>query len=285
MKTAITIALLSISISALADTTSAVPTFTQQTPISALIEAIPGDTIEIPWLTGVVVRRHAVNIEDNTMANIRSMFANWCTAQSASILQPREHNCALLPRGYLGCAKGELLWGSSKDIAVGLAQKAKSNNVAFQIGWPNASSLISDNLLGNILFNKKEKSIVGELQRCIKNDNQIVAAMIFASIDRNNDLLIMNNEGFSAISTIGKEQNLALAESKRLAEEQKNAARKSALEAMKPGDSVVSKQATWKKGMVIEMKPPLAQVQWEGQYSNGAITEWVKIVDLDLPRR
>jgi len=259
--------------------------FSQDSPLPAVVESMPGSNVEVPWLEGVIVRQVSGPVDDKSMSNSREVFERWCKVKGASIVQPRQHNCAPLSGGYLGCAVGELLRFSRTDIEAGLVQLAKKNNSSLTAGWQHGSWIISNNLIGTLFFKSMEKSVVGELQRCVRADGSIVAAMIYASIDKNDDFLFLTDDRFMSISAIGKEWNQEMAERKRLADEQKVAAKKAAIEALKPGDTVVRKRESWKRGMVVEVKSPLVQVQWKDDYSGKTSIEWVKLDDLDFPPR
>ena len=250
--------------------------FSPEASLATVVEVMPGNLYQIPWLGEVHAKRMEKPIEDNTMPSTREVFERWCKAKGANILQPRRNNCVPLNGGYLGCAVGELLRFGESDIKVGLRQLAKNNNSAFQSGWRNASWIISNNVVGAILFNSKEKSIVGELQRCVRSDNSIVAAMIYASIDSSDYLLFLTDERLSEISGIGKQSKIEMLEK---AAEKKRAQ----LDALKPGDTVILKEDIASRGMVIEMPPPLAQIQWKTRFESGIKVEWVRIDELDIP--
>lgn len=229
----------------------------------------------IPWLPDTTVHRYDTSRfdKDKSMLSVHKLFGEWCKAKSGKIFQPRENNCAFLKNGF-GCAVGELQYpGLNSDFERGLKSTAGASGDSVQVGWPKAAWLVSEKVLFNMFANKgpNEVAVVGGLQRCMVDRNRLVSAMAFVSINGNNDLLFLDERGYDAIAMRGVE-NRKEETAKKKAQE---AARVAALNA---GDYVTHVQ-TGQRGMVVEMKPPLAQIQWD-KGSRTKSVEWNRLEDL-----
>jgi len=120
-------------------------------------------------------------------------------------------------------------------------------------------------------------SIVGGLQRCVGGQGALLGAMAFVSINDNNDLLFLEPADYDMLARRGAELNKALAEKQQDEVRQKKAQETARIAALSPGNFVVHATAGW-RGMIIEMKPPLAQIQWD-KFGNKTL-EWNRLEEL-----
>lgn len=260
--------------------------FPSDPPIASLIAKIPGEPIEVRWLPGVkVIRYDESRLElDKTMPAVRAAYDQWCKAKSARILQPRNGNCAPTRKGF-GCAVGELQYsGMGSDFERGLFDAARGSGDKVSVMWPKASWLISKNVLFNVFVNKgaDEVAVVGGLQRCVTEQSQLLGAMAFVSINENNDLLFLNPGEYEALKQRGAELSKMAADKKRQEEQNQKTQDAAAIAALTPGSRVLHARSGW-QGMVIEMKPPLALIQWTKYGSKS--TEWNRLDELRMDGR
>lgn len=261
-----------------ADTQDAVP-FSPESTLSSLLERIPGNPVAIPWLPDATLYRYdaARFDKDKSMADVHRLFGQWCKAKSGRIFQPRENNCTFL-KNSLGCAVGELQYpGLGSNFERGFKDTAGDSA---QVGWPKASWLISENVLFNIFANKgaNQVSIVGGLQRCMVERNKLLSAMAFISIDGNHDLLFLDEPGYDAIAKRGAELSKQAADKKKEESAQRKAQETARVAALSTGDYVIH-QKNGLRGMILEMKPPLAQIQWDKGYGTRSV-EWNRLDEL-----
>lgn len=253
--------------------------FSETSAITNLLERVPGSPVAIPWLPDATLYRYeaARFDKDKSMVEVHRLFGQWCKAKSGRIFQPRENNCTFL-KNSLGCAVGELQYpGLGSDFERGFKDAAGDSA---QVGWPKASWLISENVLFNIFANKgaNQVSIVGGLQRCMADRNKLITAMAFVSIDGNNDLLFLNEPGYGAIAKRGAELSKQAADKKKEEAAQKKAQETARVAALNMGDYVIH-QKNGLRGMVVEMKPPLVQIQWDKGYGARSV-EWNRLDEL-----
>lgn len=131
--------------------------FQADAPLSALLEKIPAEPVSVSWLPSgsQLVRYDEARLDlEKSVPLIRDAYEQWCKARSGRrILQPREHNCAMLRRG-LGCAVGELQQpGLGTDFERGLKSAAAGSGDKVEVTWSKASWVISKNTLLNIFVN------------------------------------------------------------------------------------------------------------------------------------
>lgn len=272
---------------AMADTPQNAISFSPESSLSTLLTQIPGGPITVSWLPKVRVVRYDESLFDKnkTMPAVRGLYENWCKARLGRILQPREGNCTFLRNG-LGCAVGELQQpGLGTDFERGLKDAAVGSGDVAQVLWPTASWLISENALFNIFANKgaNQISIVGGLQRCMADRTRLIGAMAFVSINGNNDLLFLDEPELEMISRRGSELSRVAAEKKKDEIAQKKAEDAAKVAALIPGEYVLHLQKGL-RGMVVEMKPPLAQIQWDRGYGSKSV-EWNRLDELRPERR
>lgn len=256
--------------------------FTEATTLATLLERIPGATAPSLWLPEATLHRHDASRfdKDKTMVDIHRLFGQWCKAKSGKILQPRENNCAFLKNG-LGCAVGELQYpGLDSEFERGFKDAAAASGDTAQVGWSKASWLLSENALFNIFTNKgaNQVSIVGGLQRCMVERNKLLNAMAFVSINGNNDLLFLDERGYEAIIRRGAELSKQAADKKKADAAQKRALETARVAVLNIGDYVIH-QKNGLRGMILEMKPPLAQIQWDKGYGTRSV-EWNRLDEL-----
>lgn len=262
-----------------ADDTRETASFSEVSTLASLLERIPGTQVSTAWLPDATLYRYdaARFDKDKSMADVHRLFGQWCKAKSGRIFQPRENNCTFLKNG-LGCAVGELQYpGLGSNFERGFKDAAGDSA---QVGWPKASWLISENVLFNIFANKgaNQVSIVGGLQRCMADRNKLVSAMAFVSIDGNNDLLFLDEPGYDAIAKRGAELSKQAADKKKEESAQKKAQESARVAALNIGDYVIH-QKNGLRGMILEMKPPLGQIQWDKGYGTRSV-EWNRLDEL-----
>ena len=255
--------------------------FPADPPLSALLEKIPGTPVSVPWLAGTqVIRYDDTRLDmEKTMPLVRDSYEQWCKAQSGKIVQPRNNNCALLRKG-LGCAVGELQQpGLGTDFERGLKSAAIGSGDKVEVAWPKASWVISNNALFNIFLNQgaNQISFVGGLQRCVGDRGALIGAMAFVSINDHNDLLFLEPGEYDTLARRGAELNKALVERQQDEARQRKAQETAKIASLTPGSYVIHAKTGW-RGMVIEMKPPLAQIQWD-KFGDKAL-EWNRLEDL-----
>ena len=272
---------------AMADETQKSIPFSPESSLSTLLERIPGEPIAVSWLPNMSVVRYDESQFDQgkTMPAIRDLYEKWCKAKLGRILQPRERNCTFLRNG-LGCAVGELQQpGLGTDFERGLKDAANESGDVVQVLWPTASWLISENTMFNIFANKgaNQISIVGGLQRCMADRARLIGAMAFVSINGHNDLLFLDEREFGTISRRGIELSRLAAEKKKDGIAQKKAEDAAKVAMLAPGEYVVHLQKGM-RGMIVEMKPPLAQIQWERGYGIKSV-EWSRLDELRPEKR
>lgn len=272
---------------AMADETQNAIPFSPESSLSTLLARIPGGPVAVPWLPKVTVVRYDESLfdKDKTIPAVRDLYEQWCKARLGRILQPRDGNCTFLRNG-LGCAVGELQQpGLGTDFERGLKDAAAGSGDVAQVLWPTASWLISENVLFNIFANKgaNQISIVGGLQRCMADRTRLVGAMAFVSINGNNDLLFLDEREFGMISRRGIELSRLAAEKKKDEIAQKKAEDAAKVAVLAPGEYVLHIQKG-QRGMIIEMKPPLAQIQWDRGYGSKSV-EWNRLDELRPEKR
>lgn len=275
-----------LCLAATACTTTGATKTPSTTPIAKPLTDM-GTVSTVPWLPGATVTRFEdadFGTEDTPMAVIRREFEAQCKTSGGKIHQPRQHNCWPM-RSTMGCAVGELqINGLGSEFELGLKDAARASGDRVQVMWEGADITVSKKLLYNIFFNKggREIAIVGGLQRCQDADGKLLKALAFASINGNKDVITMTPEAYANIVARGAQFVKARAEAKQAQtaakEASEAAAQASWAASLKTGD-VVRHAKTRDKGMVIEIKPPLAQIQWDERYG-GKRLEWTKTEEL-----
>lgn len=261
--------------------------FSETSAITNLLERIPGSPAAIPWLPDATLYRYdtARFDKDKSMVDVHRLFGQWCKAKSGRIFQPRENNCTFLKNG-LGCAIGELQYpGLGSDFERGIKDAAAGSGDTIEVTWPKTSWLISENVLFNIFANKgaNQISIVGGLQRCIADRNTLLGAMAFVSINGNNDLLFLDGTGYDALAKRGAELSKQALDKKKDAAAQKKVQDTARVAALNIGDYVIHPKNGW-RGMILEMRPPLAQIQWEKGHGSRSV-EWNRLDELGLEKQ
>ena len=287
-KTLAVVGLLAMSTAWAEDAAREAASFSDASTLATLLERIPGTSAPTSWLPDATLYRYdaARFDQDKTMVEVHRVFGQWCKAKSGRILQPRENNCTFLKNGF-GCAVGELQYpGLGSDFERGLKDAAGASGDTVQVGWPRAAWVISDNALFNIFVNKgvNQISIVGGLQRCMADRNKLVSAMAFVSIDGNNDLLFLDERGYDLIAKRGAELSKQAANKKKEEAVQKKLKETARVAELGAGDFVINLK-NGLRGTVVEMKPPLAQIQWDKGYGSKSV-EWNRLEELspDKPR-
>lgn len=282
------VGLLTMSAAWAEDAAREAASFSDTSTLATLLERIPGTPAPTSWLPDAILYRYDATRfdKDKTMLEVHRVFGQWCKAKSGRIFQPRENNCTFLKNGF-GCAVGELQYpGLGSDFERGLKGAAGTSGDTVQVGWPRAAWVISDNALFNIFVNKgaNQISIVGGLQRCMADRNKLVSAMAFVSIDGNNDLLFLDERGYDLIAKRGAELSKQAADKKKEEIVQKKLQETARVAALGAGDFVINLK-NGLRGMVVEMKPPLAQIQWDKGYGSKSV-EWSRLEELspDKPR-
>lgn len=264
-----------------ADAQDTVP-FSPESTLSTLLEQIPGSQVTVPWLPDATLIRYDDKRfdKDKAMPTVRAVFEQWCKAKAGKILQPRDGNCTFLRNG-LACAVGELQQpGLGTNFERGMKDAAAGSGNSIEVTWPKASWLISENVFFNIFANKgaNQVSIVGGLQRCMVERNRLLRVMAFVSIDGNNDLLFLDEQGYDAIAKRGAELSKQAADKKKEEASQKKAQDTARVAALNIGDYVIHLR-NGLRGMILEMKPPLAQIQWDKGYGARSV-EWNRFDEL-----
>lgn len=261
--------------------------FSETSTLTTLLERIPGTSVAVSWLPQTTVLRYdeAQFDKDKSMVEVHRLFGQWCRAKSGQIFWPQENNCTIL-RNSLGCAVGELQYpGLGSDFERGLKDAAAGSGDTVATGWPKASWLLSRNVLFNLFANKgpNQVAIVGGLQRCIVERNRLLNAMAFVSINGNHDLLFLDERGYDGLAKRGAELSKLATDKQKEEAAQKKAQETARVAALHPGDYVVHTRYDL-RGMVIEMKPPLAQIQWEKGYGAKSV-EWIRLDELKPEKR
>lgn len=283
MKKALALSCMLTIATAWAEETRELPAFTETSSITMLLERIPGAPVSVSWAPDQTFHRYdaARFDKEKSMADVHQLYGEWCKAKSGKIYQPRDNNCTLL-RSSLGCAVGELQYpGLNSDFERGLKDAASTSGVPVQIGWEGASWLLSRNVLMNLLFSNKgpnQVAIVGGLQRCMDERRNLISAMAFVSIDGNYDLLFLDERGYDVIARRGAELSKLAADRKKEEAAQKKAQDTARVAALNAGDYVTHLK-NGQRGMIVEMKPPLAQIQWDKGYGTKVI-EWNRLEEL-----
>lgn len=273
------IASLVVVINACAEDSQNAKPFSAESTLSSLLEKIPSSPVVVSWLPEATVVRYDDSQFDKekSMPAVRELYEQWCKAKLGKIYQPRDGNCTFLRNG-LGCAVGELQQpGLGTDFERGVKDAAAGSGDTVQVTWPKASWLVSSNALFNIFLNKDANriSIVGGLQRCMNERNKLIAAMAFVSINDSNNLVFLEEAGYEGLSKRGSELSKAAAEKKKEDAAQKKALVAAKTASLNPGEYVIRVQ-NGQRGMVIEMKPPLAQIQWDKGYGVKSV-EWNRL--------
>lgn len=276
------IASLLVVINACAEESQNAKPFSAESTLSNLLERIPSSPVIVSWLPEATVVRYDDSRFDKekSMPAVRELYEQWCKAKFGKIYQPREGNCTFLRNG-LGCAVGELQQpGLGTSFERGIKDAADGSGDSVQVTWPKASWLISSNALFNIFLNKgaNQISIVGGLQRCMGEQNKLIQAMAFVSINDSNILIFLDESGYEGLSMRGAELSKAAAEKKKEEAAQKKALVVAKTASLNPGEYVIRVQ-NGQRGMVIEMKPPLAQIQWDKGYGVKSV-EWNRLDEL-----
>jgi hypothetical protein len=263
------------------DAQNAKPFFAEST-LSSLLERIPNSPVIVSWLPEATVVRYDDSRFDKekSMPAVRELYEQWCKAKLGKIYQPRNGNCTFLRNG-LGCAVGELQQpGLGTDFERGIKDAATGSGDTVQVIWPKASWLVSSNALFNIFLNKgaNQISIVGGLQRCMDERNKLLNAMAFVSINDSNNLVFLDEAGYEGLSKRGAELSKAAAEKKKEEAAQQKALAVAKTASLNPGEYVVHLR-NGQRGMVIEIKPPLAQIQWDKGYGAKSV-EWNRLDEL-----
>ena len=276
----LTVLLILASFSSFAEDQSTTPSFEPSAPLDSFMHALPGESTMPEWLPGATLFRMSREqfSKDTSMPRTREIFDKWCQAQNARIVQPQRDNCRPLRKG-LGCAVGELEYnGSRSPLELGLKDLAKKQDIALRIGWLDASGVVSNNTLKNFLTRTgfDEISIVGGLQRCVR-DNRLLSAMVFVSIGESMNLLLMPEDTYRNVMGIGAAIQTADGERQRAENDRKQA---EFSDSLKAGDTVRQKVSLL-QGMIIEVRIPLVLVQWTSRTTYGPkVTEWVKLDEL-----
>jgi hypothetical protein len=279
---AIAIATILVAINACAEDSQNAKPFSAESTLSSLLERIPSSPVVVSWLPEATVVRYDDSRFDKekSMPAVRDIFEQWCKAKFGKIYQPRDGNCTFLRNG-LGCAIGELQQpGLGTNFERGVKDAADRSGDTVQVNWPKASWLVSENALFNIFLNKgaNQVSIVGGLQRCMDERNKLITAMAFASINDSNNLIFLDEAGYEGLSKRGAELSKAAAEKKKEEAAQQKALAVAKMASLNPGEYVIRVQ-NGQRGMVIEMKPPLAQIQWDKGYGVKSV-EWNSLEEL-----
>lgn len=281
-RRALAIASLLAVMNACAEDSQNAKPFSAESTLSSLLEKIPSCPVVVSWLPEATVVRYDDSQfdKDKTMPAVRELYEQWCKAKFGKIYQPRDGNCTFLRNG-LGCAVGELQQpGLGTDFERGVKDAAAGSGDTVQVTWTKASWLVSSNALFNIFLNKgaNQISIVGGLQRCMDERNKLISAMAFVSINDGNNLIFLEEAGYEGLSKRGSELSKATAEKKKEDAAQKKALVVAKTASLNPGEFVVRVQ-NGQRGMVIEMKPPLAQIQWDKGYGVKSV-EWSRLDEL-----
>lgn len=276
------IASLLVVINACAEESQNAKPFLAESTLSNLLEKIPSSPMVVSWLPEATVVRYNDSRFDKekSMPAVRELYEQWCKAKLGKIYQPRNGNCTFLRNG-LGCAVGELQQiGLGTDFERGIKDAATGSGDTVQVTWPKASWLISSNALFNIFLNKgtNQLSIVGGLQRCMDERNKLLNAMAFVSINDSNNLVFLDEAGYEGLSKRGAELSKAAAEKKKEEAAQQKALAVAKTASLNPGEYVVHLR-NGQRGMVVEMKPPLAQIQWDKGYGAKSV-EWSRLDEL-----
>ena len=276
------IASLLVVINACADDSKEAKPFSADSTLASLLEKIPSSPVVASWLPQATVVRYDDDRFDKekSMPAVRELYEQWCKAKFGKIYQPRDGNCTFLRNG-LGCAVGELQQpGLGSDFERGLKDAAAGSGDTVQVTWPKASWLVSKNSLFNIFLNNgvNQVSIVGGLQRCMDDRKKLINAMAFVSINDSNNLVFLEDAGYEGISTRGAELSKAAAEKKKEEAAQTKALVVAKTASLNPGEYVIRIQ-NGQRGMVVEMKPPLAQIQWDKGYGVKTV-EWNRLEEL-----
>lgn len=279
---ALAIASLLVVTNACAEDSQNAKPFSAESTLSSLLEKIPSSPVAVSWLPEATVVRYDDSRFDKekSMPAVRELYEQWCKAKLGKIYQPREGNCTFLRNG-LGCAVGELQQpGLGTDFERGVKDAATGSGDTVQVTWPKASWLVSSNALFNIFLNKgaNQISIVGGLQRCMDERDKLITAMAFASINDSNNLIFLDEARYEGLSKRGAELSKAAAEKKKEEAAQKKALVVAKTASLSPGEYVIRIQ-NGQRGMVIEMKPPLAQIQWDKGYGVKSV-EWNRLEEL-----
>lgn len=281
-RKALAIASLLVVINACAEESQNAKPFSADSTLSNLLETIPSSPVVVSWLPEATVVRYDDSRFDkeNSMPAVRELYEQWCKAKLGKIYQPRNGNCTFLRNG-LGCAVGELQQpGLGTDFERGIKDAATGSGDRVQVIWPKASWLISSNALFNIFLNKgaNQISIVGGLQRCMDERNKLLNAMAFVSINDSNNLVFLDEAGYEGLSKRGAELSKAAAEKMKEEAAQQKALAVTKTASLNPGEYVVHLR-NGQRGMVVEMKPPLAQIQWDKGYGAKSV-EWSRLDEL-----
>ena len=256
--------------------------FSPESTLVTLLERIPASPVAVPWLPNATVVRYDESKfdKDKTMSAVRDVYEQWCKARSGRIYQPREGNCTFLRSG-MGCDVGELQQpGLGTDFERAIKDAAAGSGDTVQVIWPKASWLVSKNTFFNIFANKgpNQISIVGGLQRCIHEQGKLLGAMAFVSINGGNDLFFFDEREYEVLSRHGAALSKAAADKKKEEVAQQKALATAKLASLGPGDYVTHVQKGL-RGMIVEMKPPLAQIQWDKGYG-AKFVEWNNLEEL-----
>ena len=111
----------------------------------------------------------------------------------------------------------------------------------------------------------------------------MIGAMAFVSINGNNDLLFLDEREFGTISRRGIALSRLAVEKRKDQTAQKKAEDVAKVALLAPGEYVVHIQKG-QRGIVVEIKPPLAQVQWDRGYGTKAV-EWSRLEELRPEKR
>lgn len=281
-RKALALASLLVVINACAEDSQNAKPFSAESTLSSLLERIPSSPVTVSWLpeATVVLYDDSRFDKEKSMPAVRELYEQWCKAKLGKIYQPREGNCTFLRNG-LGCAVGELQQpGLGTDFERGVKDAAAGSGDTVQVTWPKASWLVSSNAFFNIFLNKDANriSIVGGLQRCMDERNKLIGAMAFVSINDSNNLILLEEAGYDGLSKRGSELSKAAAEKKKEEAVQKKALVVAKTASLNPGEYVIRVQ-NGQRGMLIEMKPPLAQIQWDKGYGVKSV-EWNMLDEL-----
>lgn len=279
---ALALASLLVVINACAEDSQNAKPFSAESTLSSLLERIPSSPLTVSWLPEATVVRYDDSRFDKekSMPAVRELYEQWCKAKLGKIYQPRDGNCTFLRNG-LGCAVGELQQpGLGTDFERGVKDAAAGSGDTIQVTWPKASWLASSNALFNIFVNNgaNQISIVGGLQRCMDERKKLICAMAFVSINDSNNLVFLEEAGYEGLSKRGSELSKAATEKKKEEAAQKKALVVAKTASLNPGEYVIRVQ-NGQRGMVIEMKPPLAQIQWDKGYGVKSV-EWNRLDEL-----
>lgn len=245
------------------------PKFPQGAPIGEFVVTLPISNAN-SWVPGATAHRYDGEIQTDTMSRVRTRFFEWCLAQGSgqkTRILAKENSCIMAPGGEMHCPLG--MWvrpNGSTDIEIGLKASSANAGGKVEFGWPKAPYLVPQSVIGSLLGNSKERTVIGDIHRCIDASKQDIFAMLFYAVDGVNHLMLIPKASLDIIIAGG------------------TTTRAEEVASLKPGDAISSKADRTRRGMIIEIKGVLAQVQWNDIYGRAKETSWVRMTDIDLAR-